>query len=120
MIECKVTDLPLVVSSQIQLAQCSDTVEHCSPYFRQMLQEMDEIISQHKVVCAFIEGEISKVRDFLQAKGRPRHALKLEGLVLTDDVAWEFVADKQDWLESMEGDLKACQRVAEMLREAGF
>ncbi|WP_038880961.1 hypothetical protein [Vibrio jasicida] len=117
---CTPYEFKLMVHAQLELAANHRMMNACEDYFRLVLEAVNETIESYKEMIHQLEIRLDKVTGYLKSATRPRNSLKINGLIMLDDTACEWLKDSRKKLIELETHLKCYEDVHEALMSFGI
>ncbi|EGQ7914996.1 TPA: hypothetical protein ACN32D_004632 [Vibrio parahaemolyticus] len=117
---CTPHEFKLMISAQLELAAHNSLMSQCEAYFRTVLEDVNETIDSCSGMISQFEEQLSKVRRYLQSDSKPKHSLRLNGMVMLDKTACEWLNESNAQLKQLHCNLKCYEEVHEMLMSYGI
>ncbi|ELS9255526.1 MULTISPECIES: hypothetical protein [Vibrio harveyi group] len=117
---CTPYEFKLMVLAQLELAANHQMMNDCEDYFRLVLEAVNETIESYKEVIHQLEIRLDKVTGYLKSTTRPRNSLKINGLIMLDDTACEWLKDSRKKLLELKTNLNCYEDVHEALMSFGI
>ncbi|MGR5297544.1 hypothetical protein ACPV5U_18520 [Vibrio mediterranei] len=117
---CTPREFKLMVLAQLELAENHSVLSRCEPYFRRVLEEVNETIGCYLGLISQFEEQSDKVRDYLKSNSKPRNSLKLNGLTMLDKTACDWAKNADTKLKQIRKELRCYEEVHEMLMLRGI
>ncbi|NUW69911.1 hypothetical protein [Vibrio coralliilyticus] len=118
--DCTPREFKLMILAQLELASDREVMVKCVPYFRTVLEEVEETIEKYNGMISEFEEQIRKVRGHLLSNDKPRNSLRLNGLILMDKTASQWLEGENKKLNELRENLKSYEEVHEMFMMHGI